>query len=51
MVCFSTDPAMEGTEWNEVPPLGSTQEELREQYVGWEPEVQALINVCSFSLL
>lgn len=48
VVAFITDPALEGVEWTEVPPLSASQDELRSMYVGWEAEVQALINVSLF---
>ncbi|TFK18990.1 salicylate hydroxylase, partial [Coprinopsis marcescibilis] len=46
VVAFTTDPKSEGMAWpKDKPATGSaTQEELREEYKGWEPEVQALIN-------
>ncbi|KAF5339762.1 hypothetical protein D9611_009071 [Ephemerocybe angulata] len=44
VVAFCTDPELEGVEWTEVPPMSANQDELRAQYVGWEDEVQALIN-------
>ncbi|KAH6909781.1 salicylate hydroxylase [Coprinopsis sp. MPI-PUGE-AT-0042] len=44
VVAFTTDPDSEGVEWQGPLPSHATQEEMKSQYEGWEPEVQALLN-------
>lgn len=44
VVAFTTDPKSEGIEWVGPLPTHATQEEMKSQYEGWEPEVQALLN-------
>ncbi|KAG2004822.1 salicylate hydroxylase [Coprinopsis cinerea AmutBmut pab1-1] len=44
VVCFITDPSGEGIEYTGPAPSRASQDELKGQYDGWEPEVQALLN-------